>query len=56
MKMELMMYLINEYIEFIGSDYCLKPLKFSEWLYEAEKCDYYKKDIFKLKDVIENGN
>ena len=51
-KYELIRYFINEYISFFESEYNFVPMKFFEWISEAAKLDYYKKEILELKTLI----
>lgn len=36
---------------FFESEYNYGTMTFSEWIIEAEKCDYYRSEILKLKNA-----
>lgn len=49
---ELIRYLFNQYLMFFESEYNFPLIKFSDWLYEVSKLDYYKKEILELKNIL----
>lgn len=51
-KYKLISYLLNNYIKFFESEYNYGTMTFSEWIIEASKLDYYKKEISELKKII----
>lgn len=61
MKDNLLDYLINEYELFLKSEYNHPVIDFFTWINEAEKCDYWKKEIKEFKkiykyELINGGN
>lgn len=52
MNDKLLDYLINEYELFLKSEYNHPVIDFWTWINEAERCDYWKKEIKEFKKII----
>ena len=51
-KYELIRYLFNHYLMYFESEYSFATMTFYQWIREASKCDYYKKEILELKELF----
>ena len=51
-KYELISYLLNEYLMYFESEYNFATMTFYQWISEAAKLDYYKKEMLELKKII----